>query len=1384
MEAFNNSFPRSGDPDFTFEVRDEIEAAAYQIDAPKPGAEIIAGRPFIPIIEIQNRGVGDITNCPTTITVYEGSQTGKLVFTETINVQDIPSGRYNTKTVRFSSKVILKPGTYWMKLEVNHPDDLVKGNNIIWSSFTVVEGLTGTYTIGTLNKGQYHNYDTFDQAINDLFLKGLSGPIEYQLTDAEYTVTSANDYSPAIDLSTAIMGSGYVKETGTYNTITFKPTIDRGVTRASVKINLVTKNGIGIYMGQSTISTVSTSVQNETYGTNAFLDYCNNGGYITFDGGPNQSLKFVLKSSTTGFGSVFYLNAGSSNIAIKNIIMENGSPNLQCSVRLPSVTFSVVDGFVWTADQVLTETGYQGYSAGIVNRGKVQALKNETFVLALDTLPNINNTFMNNDISGFGYGIVSYGIGPLRVPELQEYRPFYNMNTLISGNKIYNVTGAGIVVGHEQNSKVTGNVIFDVNGNCGSFAAGIIAGGNSSQDVQGYNNMNISIDANQISNVRGTNSVYGILVDQDANKYPVGAKYQVFPDREDDIMVTNNAMFDIKAKTSSTMRVGIHAVTERNHQIADPVTQMLTPRNTDLSIKKLLIANNTVLLNEDGLANNGNIAGIGVQQTYNAKVYNNAIAITDGNISPNNQVASGIFYQGVYPKENGGLISDRNAFWLGGSSATIFRHVFNDYKNRIIETGLRNEYLNLEQWQMAARGELNSVATGNFTNDYYFTGTYPAVLKVKSTVIGSVLSKRGDRFTTFDKDINGAIRGQAGSRYDLGAIEFNGSLYNRDAEMLVITSPGTYRATDGIFNDAEYTMTDAPIEVKALVRNSGNMAFSDKKIYAKIYRETPSGSWVQEGNTIEAKVDVNENEHYEVNFHLADGIGDEFIPQTYNDLRSDSYTVPSQFLGMTPNVTPRYKIVVSTDVDEFNSNNSVEKIVRFYLRRSTVKLLVSSQNYVDTKASGLTVDQLASGLNKEAVDLGMKKLGWEIQLPIGRYDYDVFQRAGWEPRNVNYSIYRTLLWSDGNENALTRLQKLNMTDFVNAGSVAEKKNAIIMSQEMVRLNTNVNDADEVFVKNILRGENRFPGNPLGAGQSYAGRQITGVALARDLVFDIKATGVANDADPMPGLMNILETGDGLSHTAIRYNDVQNKDWTDEARIGGIGSSNLISSVLYVGIDWRHFGDIEHILRGTFDFAEGNGGIVVPVELLSFDAVKSGKRVDLSWSTASELNSSKFEVEKAEITSAGKSMFTKIDELAAAGKSTVTKHYGPVVDNNVNYGNTYAYRLKMYDRDGKSEYSSEKVVTLDGISGNAWIGVVKPNPVNSMSTIELGLGNGMDVELKLYDAQGKEIMTLANGYKNAGVYSIELNAADLVSGSYTLVLKSGDILQTQKVSVVK
>lgn len=1378
MEPYNNFFRRADQPAYVFSVKDEIEAAARSIDIPASGSTLIAGRPFMPMGTLSNEGVGDISNAPTRLIIRK-YPSGQVVYNQLVNVQDIPQGRYNLKQIVFPLTQIIDPGQYEAVLEVTHPDDLITDNNKVTVLFTVKSGLIGKYTIGNKNAGQTNNFKTIAEAMDALYLNGMNGSVTFEFTDAEYTVTSRNDGAPAWDLSTAIMGLGYNAQKGEYWTLTFKPSEDRLVTRASVKINLQSKSGHGVYFGQALVNSNPYSVQQENASNNYYVPYSNNGGYITFDGGANKSFRFVLNTDQQAFGSVFYLAPGSSNITVKNVIMENNKLSIANKVRLPNANYSVVDGFVFTPNTEVTETGWVGYSAGIVNRAELFSLRTEAIVVALDTLPNKNNKFIGNDISGFGYGIVSLGIGALRVPKISDFAPFYNENTVIEGNKIYNVTGAGIVVGNESKGAVKNNVVFDVKGDAGSFAAGIMVGGNATQSLMGYNNYEMNIDGNAISNVRGRDAVYGILVEQDVNKYQVGTEFRVFPPVEDKINIMNNAMWNLRAQNSNTMRVGVHMLTQRKLNIADQLTRLVTPNYSDYFIRNSAIANNTVLLTEDGVTNNNNLAGLGIQQVKNLKVYNNAVAVNDPTISSNNQVASVVFYHGDYP-ELVGLDADRNAYWVGSANISAYRHVYTDWKTRIWEIGTRNEYRSLSQWQMQSRTELNTVSTGNFVNDHYFVGTYPEEIKVRTNIKGSVLTRRGDRLSQVTHDLYGNIRGVAGGRYDIGAVESNGALFNHDAEMLVITAPGTYRATDGIFNDAEYLMTKAPIEVKAIVRNSGNMPVFNKKLTLNIYRELPNGTFGLEFGPVEKLIDLDATENTEITFNVGDGIGNDFVPKSYNDLRGSGYTIPAQFTGMEPNVTPRYRIVISADADEFNSNNATEKLTRFYLMRSDIKFLVTNKaNFAEGEV--VTTDGLAYGLNFAQIKNGMKQLDWEVDLIAGRYDYDVFNRLGWEPRNVDYTIYRSILWADGHNNTLTRLEKLNLTNFIKAGNVIEKKNLMIGSEEMVRNNVNIDDADEVFVRDILRADYRHPGNPLGVNANYDGHSVTGIAIGRDLVFDIKSTGVTGDSYPMPGLMNIVHTGNGISRMTTRYNSVQNPEWPDAARIAGVATTTLTSNTVFHAIDWRHFSDIETVLRGTFDFIEYHGGTVVPVELLSFDAKPVGKRVDVSWATASELNTSRFEVEKS---LANSGIFTKVGEMEAAGNSSVVRNYGPVVDNAVEYGNTYVYRLKTYDRDGSFSYSEERTVTLTGINGVVELNQPSPNPVNSTSSISYSLSQSANVTIYVIDATGKEVAKLFDRMQTAGTHNLNVNASNFASGAYQVVLRSGDILRTVNMNVVR
>jgi hypothetical protein len=78
----------------------------------------------------------------------------------------------------------------------------------------------------------------------------------------------------------------------------------------------------------------------------------------------------------------------------------------------------------------------------------------------------------------------------------------------------------------------------------------------------------------------------------------------------------------------------------------------------------------------------------------------------------------------------------------------------------------------------------------------------------------------------------------------------------------------------------------------------------------------------------------------------------------------------------------------------------------------------------------------------------------------------------------------------------------------------------------------------------------------------------------------------------------------------------------------------------------------------------------------------------------------------------------------------------------------------------------------------------PNPFNSTTTITYGLSAPCLTRLVLYDLSGREVITLFEGYKQAGFHSANLNAGDLSSGLYFVRLDAGGFSQTRKLVLVR
>jgi phosphodiesterase/alkaline phosphatase D-like protein len=71
-----------------------------------------------------------------------------------------------------------------------------------------------------------------------------------------------------------------------------------------------------------------------------------------------------------------------------------------------------------------------------------------------------------------------------------------------------------------------------------------------------------------------------------------------------------------------------------------------------------------------------------------------------------------------------------------------------------------------------------------------------------------------------------------------------------------------------------------------------------------------------------------------------------------------------------------------------------------------------------------------------------------------------------------------------------------------------------------------------------------------------------------------------------------------------------------------------------------------------------------------------------------------------------------------------------------------------------------------------------------ATINYALPEQSQVTLEVYDVLGRRVATLVNREKEAGEYSVRLDAADLSSGNYFYRMRAGDFTQTRRLVVVR
>jgi parallel beta-helix repeat protein len=263
---------------------------------------------------------------------------------------------------------------------------------------------------------------------------------------------------------------------------------------------------------------------------------------------------------------------------------------------------------------------------------------------------------------------------------------------------------------------------------------------------------------------------------------------------------------------------------------------------------------------------------------------------------------------------------------------------------------------------------------------------------------------------------------------------------------------------------------------------------------------------------------------------------------------------------------------------------------------------------------------------------------------------------------------------------------------------------------------------------------------------------------------------------MPVIVNPLPTISGILTTTVGTSRTLTGSGTAAASTPWVSATTAVATVSSTGV-------VMGVSVGTsvVTYTDNNGcaktatvtvsSAVLPVELIDFKTTPLSKNVRIEWQTASEKNSSHFEIERSEN---GKD-FIKIGSLKAQNTSVLKIKYA-FMDEKPQFGINY-YRLKMVDNDGQFTYSDIKTAS---IQTDKTVVKVFPNPTSDAAYLHILSPNEATSIVKLYNTNGQVLRVLSPKLR-LGDNNIFVDMTDLPTGLYAVFLEIGDKRFSMKIS---
>lgn len=263
----------------------------------------------------------------------------------------------------------------------------------------------------------------------------------------------------------------------------------------------------------------------------------------------------------------------------------------------------------------------------------------------------------------------------------------------------------------------------------------------------------------------------------------------------------------------------------------------------------------------------------------------------------------------------------------------------------------------------------------------------------------------------------------------------------------------------------------------------------------------------------------------------------------------------------------------------------------------------------------------------------------------------------------------------------------------------------------------------------------------------------GAVIQADVEFDMVAGGMTGT------------TPATASNYKLLYRAGTSGTWSEVATASSISGSKII----FASYNFNNNSDDGYYTIGTMN----NAISPLPIELISFDAIMNDKHVDITWTTATEINNDYYTIEKSK----DGINFETSSVVDAAGNSQSIVNYKDI-DPKPYQGISY-YRLKQTDFNGTYSYSKIVAVNYslseDGMS-------VFPNPTEGELNINIKDIEGKEVLVVIRDMMGKECFTkVILSQENQQLIAFD-SEHKLAAGVYIVTASSSNKLYSKKIIV--